>query len=137
MRLSIRTIYGLQAIFEIALHPGSEGVSSSTIAGAQGISANFLEQILASLKKQKLVKSIRGRSGGYILSRPAGEISLLDVIEALEGPIVLAGGKKKRSAVMDSLIVIEDKIAAELKKVTFDDLIMEKLKQEKVSLYSI
>lgn len=68
MRLSIRTIYGLQAIFEIALHPGPDGVSSAAIAEAQGISANFLEQILASLKKQKLVKSIRGRSGDIFLA---------------------------------------------------------------------
>lgn len=59
------------------------------------------------------------------------------MIEALEGPIALAGGKKKRSALMDSLILIEGQIDAELKKVTFDDLVMEKLKQEKVSLYSI
>jgi Rrf2 family protein len=137
MRISIRTIYGIQALFEIALHPGSEGVSSAAIAEAQGISPNFLEQILSSLKKHKLVKSFRGRSGGYQLSRPAGEITLLDAIEALEGPIALAGGVKRKGAILDAFKMIENKFTAELKNTTFADMVADKQKKEKIALYSI
>ncbi|MDD5382640.1 MAG: Rrf2 family transcriptional regulator [Candidatus Margulisbacteria bacterium] len=137
MKMPIRTIYGLQALFEIALHSNIEGVPSSDIAEAQKIPVKFLEQILSSLKKEKLVRSYRGRKGGYILGRLPKDISLLDVIEALEGPVLLTGGGRAENTVRQMLKVIESKLIEELRSVNFEELIKEKIKKEKISLYSI
>jgi len=137
MKMPVRTIYGLQALFEISLHGEPEGAKATEIAQAQGIPLKFLEQILAALKKNKLVRSYRGREGGYVLSRPPKEITLLEVIEALEGTVLLTGEDRRKGIVVQKLKEIETKFIAELKKVTFGDLVEEKLKKEKISVYSI
>jgi Rrf2 family protein len=137
MKLPIRTIYGLQALLEIALNQGAEGVKSTEIAGARGIPVKFLEQILMSLKREKLVKSLRGRSGGYFLGRSAREISLLEAIESLGGPLSLTGGGKKEEVVIQILKKVETDLKNELKKITLEDIVKEKIKKEKISVYAI
>lgn len=137
MKMPVRTIYGIQALFEISLHGVPEGAKATEIAQAQGIPIKFLEQILAALKKNKLVKSYRGREGGYVLSRPPKEITLLEVVEALEGPVSLTGEVRKKGIVVQALKKIEAKFIEELKKVTFGELVEEKIKKEKTFVYSI
>ena len=137
MRISQKTVYGLQALFEIASHPNLEGLKSVEIAEAQGIPVSFLEQILTTLKKSGLVKSFRGRSGGYILSRPADEVTLLDTINALEGPISFSKGLEKGSAVSGILKGFEDKVIKSLKEVSIESLIEEKRKKDRTFIYSI
>lgn len=137
MKMPVRTIYGIQALFEISLHGEPEGVKATEIAEAQGIPIKFLEQILAVLKKNKLVRSYRGREGGYVLSRPSREITLLEVIEALEGPISLAGAARRKGIVVETLKKIESGFIEDLKKVNFGELVEEKLKKEKTLIYSI
>jgi DNA-binding IscR family transcriptional regulator len=131
MKLPIRTIYGLQALLEIALNQGAEGVKSTEIAGARGIPVKFLEQILMSLKREKLVKSLRGRSGGYFLGRSAR------AIESLGGPLSLTGGGKKEEVVIQILKKVETDLKNELKKITLEDIVKEKIKKEKISVYAI
>lgn len=137
MKITTKTIYGLQALFEIALRGGVVGVSSAEIAKGQKIPLKFLEQILSILKRNKLVKSYRGREGGYVLSRLPKEITLLDAIEALEGPISITGALKRENIVAQILKGIEAELLERLKSFTFADLVEEKLKKEKVPVYSI
>jgi len=137
MKMPVRTIYGIQALFEISLHGEPEGAKAMEIAEAQGIPIKFLEQILAALKKNKLVKSYRGREGGYVLSRHPKEITLLEVIEALEGPVSLTGEARRKGIVVQTLKKIEAKFIEELKKVTFGELVEEKIRKEKIFVYSI
>ena len=86
MRLSAKADYALRASLELA--SGGEGhVKAEAIARAQGIPLRFLEQILLDLKHAGLVASQRGAEGGYWLAKPPGEISLADVIRAVEGPL--------------------------------------------------
>lgn len=85
MKLSTKGRYGLRALIDLAQYSEIEPVSISSIAARQGISERYLEQLMALLKKNGLVKSIRGAGGGYTLAKDAAEISVGDVLRALEG----------------------------------------------------
>ncbi len=85
MKLSTKGRYGLRAAIDLAQYSEREAVSISSIALRQNISEGYLEQLVAKLKKAGLVMSTRGAQGGYRLARPAAEISVGDVLRALEG----------------------------------------------------
>lgn len=90
MKISTRGRYGLKAMVDLAVNAKDDScVSLKSIADRQGISENYLEQLMAALKKAELVKSIRGAQGGYTLTRPATEISVGDLLRVLEGPLTL------------------------------------------------
>ena len=87
MKLSTKGRYGLRAALDLALHANEEAVALSHIAERQQISMNYLEQLIAKLKKAGFVNSIRGAQGGYMLSLPAENISVGDILRALEGDL--------------------------------------------------
>ena len=87
MKISTKGKYGLRAMIDLAQYSGQEAVSISSIAQRQKISESYLEQLMAKLKKSGLVISTRGAAGGYRLERPASEISVGDVLRALEGDV--------------------------------------------------
>ncbi|MDQ0287057.1 Rrf2 family protein [Desulfofundulus luciae] len=87
MRLSTRGHYGLKAMFDLALHYGTEPIPLKSVAERQSLSEHYLEQLIARLRKAGLVKSVRGAQGGYILAREPENIKVGDIIRALEGPI--------------------------------------------------
>ncbi len=88
MKLSTRAEYGLRAMFELAARYSQKiPVSLRIIAEEQGISENYLEQLIASLRKAGLVESFRGPQGGYLLASPPEKITVGDVVRVLEGPI--------------------------------------------------
>lgn len=85
MRLSSRTRYGARALFDLAYHSGGVPSCVRDIADRQDIPARFLEQVLADLKRAGLVDSRRGARGGYFLARAPEEITLGQVLRAIEG----------------------------------------------------
>lgn len=87
MKLSTKGRYGVKAMVDLAINYGEQPVSIKNISQRQNISEYYLEQLFSSLKKAKLIKSIRGAQGGYILNRAPWEITIQDVINVLEGPI--------------------------------------------------
>ncbi len=87
MRLSTKGRYGMKAVLDLALHSSEGLISLKSIADRQEISENYLEQLFASLKKAGVVKSTRGSQGGYELGRPVDEISVGDILRALEGSL--------------------------------------------------
>lgn len=89
MKLTTKTRYGVRALFDMAYHAGTLPVQVKDISRRQEISPRYLEQIFQVLKKAGLLRSKRGPQGGYALSRPATEITLLDIITATEGRITL------------------------------------------------
>ena len=89
MKLSTKGRYGLRAMVDLVVHSEEEPVSIASIAARQHISESYLEQLLAKLKRAGLVGSVRGAGGGYVPSRPAEEISVGDVLRALEGSLDL------------------------------------------------
>lgn len=92
MRVSAKVDYALRAMLELAAAGGL--VKGEQLATAQGIPQKFLESILVELRHAELVTSRRGVEGGYALGRPAEEISLADVIRAVEGPIATVRGAR-------------------------------------------
>ena len=91
MKISTRGRYGLRAMADLASRHDGESVKLNAIAKRQGISEHYLEQLIASLKKAGYVKSVRGARGGYHLNMPPEEISVGDILRALEGPLYPVG----------------------------------------------
>ena len=87
MKLSTKGRYGLRAFVDIAIYSEKEPVSLAEVAKRQDISISYLEQLMTKLKKANLVESVRGASGGYVLTRKPEEISVGDVLRALEGDL--------------------------------------------------
>ena len=87
MQLNQATDYAFRAVLHLSALPPGEKVTAQTIATAQEIPMRFLLKIMRSLTQAKIIKSFRGVEGGYALAKPPEKITLLDVIEAIEGPI--------------------------------------------------
>jgi Rrf2 family transcriptional regulator, iron-sulfur cluster assembly transcription factor len=84
MRLSTKGRYSVTAMLDIAIHDRAGPVTLADISQCQGISLSYLEQLFARLRKSGLVKGVRGPGGGYRLSRPASQISIGDIIRAVD-----------------------------------------------------
>ncbi|MFV0518686.1 MAG: Rrf2 family transcriptional regulator [Lachnospirales bacterium] len=87
MKVSTRSRYGLKALLEIATEKDEKCVSLQSISDKLGISVNYLEQIIAVLKKDGIVKSVRGAKGGYVLAKDMEEISFGEILRSLEGDL--------------------------------------------------
>jgi len=87
MKISTKGRYGLRAVLDLAMNGQTEAVALSSIAERQNISVSYLEQLVAKLRKAGIVNSIRGAQGGYVLAKPAEEISVGDILRALEGDL--------------------------------------------------
>jgi Rrf2 family protein len=87
MKLSTKGRYGLRAVLDLAMNGKNEAVALSGIAERQELSISYLEQLIAKLKKAGIVNSIRGAQGGYILAKNPEEISVGDILRALEGDL--------------------------------------------------
>ncbi|KHO18357.1 Rrf2 family transcriptional regulator [Mycolicibacterium setense] len=87
MRMSAKAEYAVRAMVQLATVDDGELVKTDDLAKAQGIPAQFLVDILTVLRTDRLVRSHRGRDGGYELARPAGEISIADVLRCIDGPL--------------------------------------------------
>jgi len=88
--LTQKARYALHALIVLAEHGGREPMMIADIAEQAGVPRKFLEQILLGLKKRGIVQSLRGRAGGYLLGRPAKDISFADIIRETDGPLALS-----------------------------------------------
>jgi Rrf2 family iron-sulfur cluster assembly transcriptional regulator len=87
MRLSTKSRFAVNALIDLALREQAGPVALAAIAQRQQISLSYLEQLFSRLKRDGIVESTRGPGGGYTLARPATEISLAAVVNAVEAPI--------------------------------------------------
>jgi Rrf2 family protein len=87
MRLSSQARYAICGVFDLAYNGDAGPIQVRVIGERQRIPARYLEQIFQRLRRARLVRAKRGPGGGYRLARPAGEITLRHVIEAVEGPL--------------------------------------------------
>lgn len=90
MKLSTRTRYGMRAIIELAQHEEKRPLQLKAIAERQDISIKYLEQLMSLLRSAGFVRSVRGSKGGYILARPADQITLNEIFRCLEGAVTTA-----------------------------------------------
>lgn len=91
MRLSIKGDYGVRAMLDLAERYGQGPIQSESIAARQEISESYLDQLLSLLRRAGLVRSTRGPHGGHELARPAAEITLTQILTALEGEFLPTG----------------------------------------------
>ena len=94
MKLTTKGRYAVMAMADLASYANGETVSIREISARQNISLAYLEQIFIKLKNKKLVKSIRGPNGGYILERPASEIKISHIISAVDEEVKMLNCKK-------------------------------------------
>ena len=95
MKLNSKARYAIMALADLAKNNAKEPTSLTEISLRQGISIAYLEQLFLKLRKNNLVQSARGPSGGYVLSKPPGEIKLLSIINAVDEKIKTVKCKKE------------------------------------------
>jgi bifunctional enzyme CysN/CysC len=98
MRISAKADYAVRAAVELAAAPNGKAISAELIATSQGIPRNFLENILCELRNAGVVRSQRGNEGGYRLARGADEVTVADIIRAVEGPLATVRGGRPEDA---------------------------------------
>ena len=138
MRVSAKVDYAVRAGAELAAAAGRGPQKGERIAQSQEIPLKFLENILLDLKHAGLVQSQRGVEGGYWLARPPEEISLADVIRAVEGPIANVRGKRSEEAqysgaaapLRDVWVAVRANLRAVLESVSLADLAAGRLPDE-------
>ena len=99
MRISAKADYAVRAAVELAACSGDKPVKAERIATAQDIPLNFLENILGELRHAGIVRSHRGAEGGFRLAKPADQLTIADIIRAVEGPLAsVRGGPPEETA---------------------------------------
>src|SRR5919205_3574601 len=101
MRLSMKGDYGVRAVLDLAERYGQGPVQSEAIAKRQEISEAYLDQLLTLLRRAGLVRSVRGPRGGHELAKQADEITLMDVLTALEGSFLQVGPDSRSNGQQD------------------------------------
>lgn len=130
MKLTSKGRYAVTAMLDLALHAGSKPVTLAGISERQGISLSYLEQLFTRLRKHGLVSSTRGPGGGYSLSRPAREISISEVVNAVDENVdaTRCGGQGncqdgKRCLTHELWTELSQQIQAFLGKITLGQLV--------------
>ncbi len=134
LKFTLRVEYAIKALVRLGL--AEEPMSVPQISAAESIPATFLEQIFVRLRRAGLVNSIRGKKGGYTLALPPDEITVLDVIEAVEGKYGLAkclvpGGEQECSVLVTDCILrsvwnrLQHRIKDILSEITIETIIRE------------
>lgn len=139
MQLSTRARYGLRALLDIALHDNEKPVLLEDIKVRQQVSKPYLEQLLLVLQSVGLIRSIRGKKGGFVLNRPPAEIKLSEVVKALERTITLVEcvnnplvcRRTDRCATQELWRRLTKVIYQELDALTLNDLIQWQREKEK------
>ena len=136
MRLTTKGRFAVTAMIDLALYVGERPVTLASISERQNISLSYLEQLFAKLRRHKIVESVRGPGGGYCLGRNAGEITVADVILAVDEPMdaTQCGGRENcrsehRCMTHDLWSTLNRKMLDYLASVTLSDLV-EKQRQK-------
>lgn len=135
MRLSARGRYALQAILEMSKHRVGTVLKVADIASKPQIPPDYLVQVLILLKNAGIVDSVRGKAGGYVLARPPRHISVLEVVEAVEGHSEAEVGV--RPVISDALRRASEAGRKVLAETTFHELTANDRETRQEAVYSI
>jgi Rrf2 family protein len=141
MRISAKADYAVRATIELAAGDG-EPIKAERVANAQGIPLNFLENILGELRHAGIVRSQRGAEGGFRLAKPADQITIADVIRAVDGPLAtVRGGPPEESSYPGAAaelprvwIAVRKSLRAVVERVTVADVASGRLPRSIVKL---
>lgn len=141
MKLSTKVRYGTRAMLDLATYYGNGPILLKDIAQRQEVSLKYLDRILSSLRAAGLVKTLRGAKGGFILNNPPSQITLNQIVEALEGPLELVEcvGNKNFCKRVNSCVThdiwheLGRAMEVALKTTTLEDLVIRDKNKKKVS----
>lgn len=132
MKISTKGRYGLRAMIHLAIYSDGENITLKNIAERQGISETYLEQLIPNLRKADLVKSVRGAQGGYLLAHEPKDITVGQILRALEGsmaPVACVDNIvcEDKDACISRIVwkKIQDGINEAIDSFTLEDLISE------------
>lgn len=142
MRISARADYAVRAALQLAATPEDCPLTAEAIADAQEIPRKFLEGILNDMRRGGLVRSQRGTKGGYRLAAPADDISVADVIRAVDGPLVSVQGVRppdltysgSATALLPLWIALRANVRQILEGVSLADVVSGRLPEEVMRL---
>ena len=142
MKITAKTDYACRSLFELALHwPNPMPIQVNDIAERQGVPLNFLIHILLNLKQHGIVKSVRGKNGGYVLAKPPRDIKLSDIINhfSAESSAHLEHAGKGRNNQIMSLVwqEVSDAVSLIMKSVNFEDICNRARMSDKNFVYEI
>ena len=136
MRLTTKGRFAVTAMIDLAMHNGKSPVTLSEISERQKISLSYLEQLFGKLRRQELVRSVRGPGGGYNLAKPTEQVSVADIITAVDEPIdaTQCGGKENckddhKCITHDLWTDLNRHIFDYLRAVTLSELVSKQLKK--------
>jgi len=137
MRLTTKGRFAVTAMIDVAMHCSQGPVTLAGVSDRQKISLSYLEQLFGKLRRHGIVESVRGPGGGYNLARPASQLSVADIIQAVDEPIdaTQCGGKEncqddKRCMTHELWANLNAHIFSFLRSVTLEQLVRQQDKQE-------
>ena len=127
MKLSKKSRYGIAALIDLAIYQKEGRVALNNIAERNNISLQYLEQVFAALRRNKIVKSIKGAQGGYLLAKDVKDITVAEIIDALDGTYKIEDeeGESVASHIIQDKIVdrVNDNLDEILTNITLRDLL--------------
>ncbi len=131
MKLSTRSRYGLRMMYSLAVNPGKTPLQLNEISAREDLSEKYLGQIVIHLRAAGLVTSVRGAQGGYFLSRPPEEITVLEIVECLEGDLSIVDctsrpeecGRESYCAAVEVWRLLSRKVRETLGEITLADMV--------------
>jgi Rrf2 family transcriptional regulator, cysteine metabolism repressor len=136
VKLSVKSDYAARAVLGLARHyPEHAALRMEDVAERQGVPPKYLPQILLELKARGIVRSVRGKEGGYLLARPPAEITLGDVLRAVDGPMLDASALSRSDGVPElrrAWQKLQQALEAAAEAITFQQLLEENAEKEKM-----
>jgi len=136
VKLSVKSDYAARAVLGLARHyPHQIALTMDQLAEEQGLPPKYLPQILLELKAKGILRSVRGMAGGYLLARPPAEITMADVLEAVDGPLFEAPGLNNASGPAElrrAWQKLRQSVEVVANSITFQQLLEEGAEKEKM-----
>lgn len=136
MRLTTKGRFAVTAMIDVAMHGGNGPVTLAAVSARQRISLSYLEQLFGKLRRYGLVDSVRGPGGGYCLARPTSEMTVTDIIRAVDEPLdaTQCGGREncrddERCMTHELWSTLNDKMYEFLSSVTLAELVNQQLQR--------
>ncbi|WP_297429497.1 Rrf2 family transcriptional regulator [Clostridium sp.] len=142
MKISTKGRYGLRALIDVCIYSSSDMVTVKSISERQDISERYLEQIFSSLRKGGIINAKKGAQGGYFLAKSAREFTIGDILNVLEGDLLLIDIEKDDNEIESFMSenlwhVINNKISNFFHSITLEDLVNDYKKFNKEDMYYI
>ncbi len=136
MKFSSQEEYGLRCLLRIAREGRATGLTIPEISEAEGISTFYVAKLMRVLRRGGLVKSSRGKIGGYALARPPSEITVKEIVEHLDGPLEMPRTILKDKT-LKSYLLDRQKVIGSSFDQTLEDLVAERKRQNECIVYHI